>query len=33
MNEPLFPVVCDASGMGIAGVLMQEGCVIAYASR
>jgi hypothetical protein len=28
-----FDVYCDASGMGIGGVLMQDGCVIAYASR
>jgi hypothetical protein len=30
--EKLFDVYCDASGMGIEGVLMQEGCAIAYAS-
>jgi hypothetical protein len=28
-----FDVYCDASGTGIGGVLMQDGCVIAYASR
>jgi hypothetical protein len=26
-------VYCDASGMSIGGVLMQDSCVIAYASR
>jgi hypothetical protein len=25
-------VYCDASGIGIGGVLMKDGCVIAYAS-
>jgi hypothetical protein len=30
--EKLFDVYCDASGMGIGGVFMQEGHVIAYAS-
>jgi hypothetical protein len=30
--EKLFDVYCDASGMGIRGVLMQDGHVIAYAS-
>jgi hypothetical protein len=28
-----FDVYCDASGMSIGGVLMQDGCAIAYASR
>jgi hypothetical protein len=28
-----FDVYCDASGMGIGGVLMQDGCAIAYASQ
>jgi hypothetical protein len=27
-----FDVYCDASGMGIEGVLMQDGCAIPYAS-
>jgi hypothetical protein len=30
--EKPFDVYCDASGMGIGGVLMQDGHVIAYAS-
>jgi hypothetical protein len=30
--EKSFDVYCDASGMGIGGVLMQDGCAIAYAS-
>jgi hypothetical protein len=29
--EKPFDVYCDASGIGIEGVLMQDGCVIAYA--
>jgi hypothetical protein len=29
----LFDVYCDASGMGLEGVLMQEGWVISYSSR
>jgi hypothetical protein len=28
-----FDVYCDAYGTGIRGVLMQDGCAIAYASR
>jgi hypothetical protein len=28
-----FDVYCDASGTSIGGVLMQDGCAIAYASR
>jgi hypothetical protein len=31
--EKPFNVYCDASGMGIVGVLMQDGCAIAYASQ
>jgi hypothetical protein len=30
--EKPFDVYCDASGMGIVGVLMQDGNAIAYAS-
>jgi hypothetical protein len=31
--EKPFDVYCDASSTGIGGVLMQDGHVIAYASR
>jgi hypothetical protein len=31
--EKSFDVYCDASGMGIGGILMQDGHAIAYASR
>jgi hypothetical protein len=31
--EKPFDVYCDASDMGIGGVLMQDGHTIAYASR
>jgi hypothetical protein len=31
--EKSFDVYCDASNMGIRGVLMQDGYAIAYASR
>ena len=31
--KKLFDVFCDASGIGLGGVLMQEGRVIAYTSR
>jgi hypothetical protein len=31
-SEKLFDVYCDASDMGIGGVLMQDGRAIAYAS-
>jgi hypothetical protein len=31
--EKLFDAYCDVSDAGIGGILMQHGCVIAYASR
>jgi hypothetical protein len=31
--EKLFDVYCDASGMGIGVILMQDGHAISYASR
>jgi hypothetical protein len=31
--EKPFDVYCDASGIGIGGILMQDGCTIAYALR
>jgi hypothetical protein len=31
--EKSFDVYCDALGMGLRCVLIQEGCVMAYASR
>jgi hypothetical protein len=31
--EKLFDVYCDPSGMGIGGVLMQDGHAITYASQ
>jgi hypothetical protein len=32
-NEKPFDVYCDASGMGIGGILLQDGRAIAYASQ
>jgi hypothetical protein len=32
MEKP-FSIYCDASGQGSGCLLMQEGCVVAYASR
>jgi hypothetical protein len=31
--EKSFDVYCDTSGTGIGGVLIQDGCAIAYASQ
>jgi hypothetical protein len=30
--EKTFSISCDASGQGLGCVLMQDGCVVAYAS-
>jgi hypothetical protein len=32
-TEKSFDVYCDASDTSIGGLLMQDGCAIAYASR
>jgi hypothetical protein len=31
--DKLFDVYCDASNIGIGGILMQDSCAIAYASQ